>query len=49
VKSPLDGELIIAFGKEDKSKDLKDAIERAQSRNLNAFSMSQQRGRATRS
>ena len=30
VKSPLDGELIIALGKEDKSKDLKDAIERAE-------------------
>jgi ATP-dependent helicase/nuclease subunit A len=30
VKSPAGGELIIAFGKEDKSKDLKDAIERAQ-------------------
>jgi len=30
VKSPVDGELIIAFGKEDKSKDLKDAIERAE-------------------
>src|SRR5438876_4903131 len=30
VKSPADGELLIAFGKEDKSKDLKDAIERAQ-------------------
>jgi ATP-dependent helicase/nuclease subunit A len=34
VKSPLDGELIIAFGKEDKSKDLKDAIERAQQQEL---------------
>jgi ATP-dependent exoDNAse (exonuclease V) beta subunit len=30
IKSPVDGELIIAFGKEDKSKDLKDAIERAE-------------------
>src|SRR5205807_3299294 len=30
VKSPLDGELIIALGKEDKSKDLKDAIEGAE-------------------
>jgi len=30
VKSPINGELLIAFGKEDKSKDLKDAIERAQ-------------------
>jgi ATP-dependent exoDNAse (exonuclease V) beta subunit len=30
VKSPMDGELIIALGKEDKSKDLKDAIERAE-------------------
>jgi ATP-dependent exoDNAse (exonuclease V) beta subunit len=34
VKSPVDGELIIAFGKEDKSKDLKDAIERAQHQEL---------------
>ena len=34
VKSPVDGELIIAFGKEDKSKDLKDAIERAQQQQL---------------
>ena len=34
VKSPLDGELIIAFRKEDKSKDLKDAIERAQQQEL---------------
>jgi ATP-dependent exoDNAse (exonuclease V) beta subunit len=34
VKSPGDGELIIAFGKEDKSKDLKDAIERAQQQEL---------------
>jgi ATP-dependent helicase/nuclease subunit A len=34
VKSPVDGELIIAFGKEDKSKDLKDAIESAQQQEL---------------
>jgi ATP-dependent exoDNAse (exonuclease V) beta subunit len=34
VKSPVDGELIIAFGKEDKAKDLKDAIERAQQQEL---------------
>src|SRR5258707_3673243 len=34
VKSPVDGELIIAFGKQDKSKDLKDAIERAQQQEL---------------
>src|SRR5213596_1181935 len=34
VKSPMNGELIIAFGKEDKSKDLKDAIERAQQQEL---------------
>ena len=34
VKSPADGELIIAFGKQDKSKDLKDAIERAQQQEL---------------
>ena len=34
VKSPVDGELIIAFGREDKSKDLKDAIERAQQQEL---------------
>jgi ATP-dependent exoDNAse (exonuclease V) beta subunit len=34
VKSPVDGELIIAFGKEDKSKGLKDAIERAQQQEL---------------
>src|SRR5258708_18592411 len=34
VKSPLNGELIIAFGKEDKSKDLKDATERAQQQEL---------------
>jgi ATP-dependent exoDNAse (exonuclease V) beta subunit len=34
VKSPVDGELIIAFGKEDKSKDLKDAIEHSQHQEL---------------
>ncbi|MGH7984441.1 MAG: UvrD-helicase domain-containing protein [Candidatus Udaeobacter sp.] len=34
VKSPANGELIIAFGKEDKSKDLKDAIECAQQQEL---------------
>src|SRR2546430_7105373 len=34
VKSPVNGELIIAFGREDKSKDLKDAIERAQQQEL---------------
>jgi ATP-dependent exoDNAse (exonuclease V) beta subunit len=34
VKSPLDGELIIAFGKEDKSKDLTDAIDRAKQQEL---------------
>src|SRR5213596_488578 len=34
VKSPADGELIIAFAKQDKSKDLKDAIERAQKQEL---------------
>jgi ATP-dependent helicase/nuclease subunit A len=34
VKSPVDGELIIVFGKEDKSKDLKEAIERAQQQEL---------------
>jgi ATP-dependent exoDNAse (exonuclease V) beta subunit len=34
AKSPLNSELIIAFGKEDKSKDLKDAIERAQQQEL---------------
>ncbi len=34
VKSPADGELIIAFGREDKSKDLKDAIECAQKQEL---------------
>ena len=34
VKSPVDGELIIAFRNEDKSKDLKEAIERAQQQEL---------------
>src|SRR6266853_4855632 len=34
VKSPVDSELVIAFGKEDKSKDLKDAIERAQQQEI---------------
>jgi ATP-dependent exoDNAse (exonuclease V) beta subunit len=34
VKSPVDGERIVALGKEDKSKDLKDAIERAQQQEL---------------
>jgi ATP-dependent exoDNAse (exonuclease V) beta subunit len=34
VKSPVNGELVIAFGREDKSKDLKDAIERAQQQEL---------------
>src|SRR6266403_3827466 len=34
VKSPADGELLIAFGKEDKSKDLKDAIELARQQEL---------------
>jgi ATP-dependent exoDNAse (exonuclease V) beta subunit len=34
LKSTVNGELIIAFGKEDKSKDLKDAIERAQQQEL---------------
>ena len=34
VKSPADGELVIAFAKEDKSKDLKDAIERAEQQQL---------------
>jgi len=34
VKSPVNGELIIAFGKEDKSKDLKDATECAQQQEL---------------
>src|SRR5437762_638521 len=34
VKSPVDGELVIAFGREDKSKELKDAIEGAQQQQL---------------
>jgi ATP-dependent exoDNAse (exonuclease V) beta subunit len=34
VKSPVDGGLIIAFGNQDKSKDLKDAIERAEQQQL---------------
>jgi ATP-dependent helicase/nuclease subunit A len=34
VKSPLDGELIVAFRKEDKSKDLKDGLERAEQQQL---------------
>jgi ATP-dependent exoDNAse (exonuclease V) beta subunit len=34
VKSPADGELIVAFGNQDKSKDLKDAIERARQQEL---------------
>jgi ATP-dependent exoDNAse (exonuclease V) beta subunit len=34
VKSPVDGELIIALAKEDKPKDLKDAIERAEQQQL---------------
>jgi ATP-dependent helicase/nuclease subunit A len=34
VKSPVDSELIIAFGREDKSKELKDAVERAQQQEL---------------
>ena len=34
VKSPADGELIIAFGNQDKSKDLKDAIEHAEQQQL---------------
>src|SRR5437762_448970 len=34
VKSPVDSELVIAFGREDKSKELKDAIERAQQQQL---------------
>jgi ATP-dependent helicase/nuclease subunit A len=34
VRSPANGELIIAFAKEDKSKDLKDAIERAEQQQL---------------
>jgi ATP-dependent exoDNAse (exonuclease V) beta subunit len=34
VKSPTTGELLIAFGKEDKSKELKETIERAQQQEL---------------
>jgi len=34
IKSPADGELIIAFANQDKSKDLKDAIERAEQQQL---------------
>jgi len=34
VKSPLNDQLVIAFGREDKSKELKDAIERAQQQEL---------------
>ena len=34
VKSPVDGELIITLGKQDKSKDLKDAIERAEQQQI---------------
>src|SRR5262249_56107981 len=34
VKSPATGELFIAFGREDKSKDLKEAIERVQHHEL---------------
>jgi ATP-dependent exoDNAse (exonuclease V) beta subunit len=34
VKFPTNGELIITFGKEDKTKDLKDVIERAQQQEL---------------
>jgi ATP-dependent exoDNAse (exonuclease V) beta subunit len=34
VKSPADGELIIAFANQDKSKDLKDAIDRAEQQQL---------------
>ena len=34
LKSPVDSKLLIAFAKEDKSKDLKDAIERAQQQEL---------------
>lgn len=34
VKSPATGEFLIAFGKEDKSRDLKEAIERAQQQEL---------------
>lgn len=34
IKSPVTGDLLIAFGKEDKSKELKEAIERAQQQEL---------------
>ncbi len=34
VKSPMDGELVIALSNQDKSKELKDAIERAQQQEL---------------
>src|SRR5947207_5262209 len=34
VKSPVNSELVIAFGRQDKSKELKDAIERAQQQQL---------------
>ncbi len=34
IKSPADGGLIMAFGNQDKSKDLKDAIERAEQQQL---------------
>jgi ATP-dependent exoDNAse (exonuclease V) beta subunit len=34
LKSPVNGELVIALGREDKSKDFKDAIERAQKQEL---------------
>src|SRR4029078_6542743 len=34
VKSPVDGELIIAFRREDKSKEVRDAIERAEQQQL---------------
>lgn len=34
VKSPVDGELLIALGKEDKSKELKDAVENAHAQAL---------------
>src|SRR5207302_8165585 len=34
LKSPFNGERLIAFGKEDKSKELKEAVERAQRQEL---------------
>ena len=49
VKSPADGELIIAFAKQDKSKDLKDAIERAEQQQLERLLYVAKHGRATRS